>query len=239
MPATCFRVHRAWSRSGGIRSRAASMRPRSSSGRTTGLPPSPSISLPTARECSSSLERPPPHRPSPPHARGVSAHAPSRPEPVAAGASRSARDQPPVTMQTLHSWTEDGPTRHFSGVATYEKLVQVPEAMLAAGLRIELDFLARSRPSPRTAPLSGADASSGRGPGAGSRGASTINGHGASRAASGVHPIGSMSPACFRRARTGSRSRSRTWHSTRWQANHSPTTVRFGHALVTGSSLRI
>ena len=49
-------------------------------------------------------------------------------------------DQAPVQRETLHSWTEDDATRHFSGVATYEKTVRVPESMLATGLRLELDF---------------------------------------------------------------------------------------------------
>ena len=61
-------------------------------------------------------------------------------------------DQAPVKRETLRSWTEDDATRHFSGVATYEKTVRVPEAMLAAGLRLELDFGAVK---PTAAPATG------------------------------------------------------------------------------------
>ena len=60
-----------------------------------------------------------------------------------------SRDQPPVTREALRSWTEDASTRHFSGVATYEKQVQLPEGMLAPGLRIEIDFgVVKAVPAP-------------------------------------------------------------------------------------------
>jgi hypothetical protein len=60
-----------------------------------------------------------------------------------------APDRPPVTLEALRSWTEDGSTRHFSGVATYEKRVQLPEAMLAPGLRIAIDFgIEKAIPAP-------------------------------------------------------------------------------------------
>jgi len=43
-------------------------------------------------------------------------------------------------MEKLRSWTEDEETRYYSGVATYEKKVVVPEALLAPGLEVRLDF---------------------------------------------------------------------------------------------------
>jgi hypothetical protein len=58
-------------------------------------------------------------------------------------------DQPPVMMETLRSWTEDDATRHFSGVATYRKTVDVPEAMLRNGLGLRIEFgEARALPAP-------------------------------------------------------------------------------------------
>jgi hypothetical protein len=45
-----------------------------------------------------------------------------------------------VKMDKLRSWTEDEETRYYSGVATYEKDVTVPEELLAAGLGLRLDF---------------------------------------------------------------------------------------------------
>jgi alpha-L-rhamnosidase len=49
-------------------------------------------------------------------------------------------DKPPVAMQPLQSWTDAEATRHFSGIATYRTRVNVPDAMLADGLRQEIDF---------------------------------------------------------------------------------------------------
>jgi hypothetical protein len=43
-------------------------------------------------------------------------------------------------MEHLRSWTVDENTRYFSGLATYEKDVVVPESMLQEGLRVEVDF---------------------------------------------------------------------------------------------------
>lgn len=43
-------------------------------------------------------------------------------------------------MDHLRSWTEDEETRYFSGAATYEKDVIVPESMLENGLAVRLDF---------------------------------------------------------------------------------------------------
>ena len=41
-------------------------------------------------------------------------------------------------MATLHSWTDDEATRYFSGLATYERTVTVPQSML--GGRVVLNF---------------------------------------------------------------------------------------------------
>lgn len=46
----------------------------------------------------------------------------------------------PSPMQTLSSWTEREATRYFSGVATYEKDVDVPANLLQSGLSLRLDF---------------------------------------------------------------------------------------------------
>jgi hypothetical protein len=46
----------------------------------------------------------------------------------------------PVQMAQLHSWTDEEETRYFSGVATYEKEVTVPDNMLQNGLELRLDF---------------------------------------------------------------------------------------------------
>jgi hypothetical protein len=53
-----------------------------------------------------------------------------------------------VTMDTLRSWTDDDATRYFSGVATYEKSVTVPGAMVANGIAVQLDF-GEGRPIPQ------------------------------------------------------------------------------------------
>ncbi len=50
------------------------------------------------------------------------------------------KDAKPVTMEKLQSWTESEVTRNFSGVATYEKSVAVPAAMLKGGLGVQLNF---------------------------------------------------------------------------------------------------
>jgi hypothetical protein len=55
---------------------------------------------------------------------------------------------PAVTMETLHSWTDDDATRYFSGVAMYEKSVNVPAPMVANGLAVQLDF-GEGRPIPQ------------------------------------------------------------------------------------------
>lgn len=46
----------------------------------------------------------------------------------------------PTQMEHLRSWTVDETTRYFSGQATYEKEVTVPESMLQQGLAVRLDF---------------------------------------------------------------------------------------------------
>jgi len=49
-------------------------------------------------------------------------------------------DGKPSTMDQLKSWTESEETRYFSGSATYEKDVSVPDELLRGGLRVRLDF---------------------------------------------------------------------------------------------------
>jgi hypothetical protein len=46
----------------------------------------------------------------------------------------------PVTMETLRSWTEDPAQKDFSGVAVYEKTINVVPEMLAEGLSLTLSF---------------------------------------------------------------------------------------------------
>ena len=43
-------------------------------------------------------------------------------------------------MDHLRSWTDEEETRYFSGVATYEKDVDIKENMLQPGLALRLDF---------------------------------------------------------------------------------------------------
>jgi hypothetical protein len=79
--------------------------------------------------------------------RARSASDPARPSAVAVPLDLSTGwtvafgpDATPVIMDTLRSWTDDPTTRYFSGVATYEKTVNVPEAFLGNGLEAWLDF---------------------------------------------------------------------------------------------------
>ena len=44
------------------------------------------------------------------------------------------------TMDRLHSWTDDEATRYFSGSATYEKEVSIPEDFIRSGQVVQLDF---------------------------------------------------------------------------------------------------
>jgi hypothetical protein len=46
----------------------------------------------------------------------------------------------PVMMDQLRSWTNDEETRYFSGVATYEKAIDVNQSMSQEGIRVHLDF---------------------------------------------------------------------------------------------------
>jgi hypothetical protein len=43
-------------------------------------------------------------------------------------------------MDKLRSWTDEETTRYFSGVATYEREITVPNALLQKGRRVSLDF---------------------------------------------------------------------------------------------------
>jgi hypothetical protein len=53
---------------------------------------------------------------------------------------RFGKDSEPVTMDRLKSWTDDESTRYFSGVATYEREVNVPDRLLREGVPVKLDF---------------------------------------------------------------------------------------------------
>jgi hypothetical protein len=53
----------------------------------------------------------------------------------------------PIVMDTLRSWTDDDATQFFSGVARYEREISIPEQMLAARSRIQLD-LGEGQPIP-------------------------------------------------------------------------------------------
>jgi hypothetical protein len=46
----------------------------------------------------------------------------------------------PAEWNSLHSWIDDEATRFFSGVASYEKTVGVPAAMLRSGQSVQLDL---------------------------------------------------------------------------------------------------
>jgi hypothetical protein len=63
---------------------------------------------------------------------------------------RIGPDAAPQTWDTLRSWTDDERTRYFSGVAAYEKQVDVPASMLKPGHAVRLDFGA-----PRPLPVGG------------------------------------------------------------------------------------
>ena len=45
-----------------------------------------------------------------------------------------------ITMDQLHSWTDDAATKYYSGQAVYEKTVTVPAAMIKPAIRVVLDF---------------------------------------------------------------------------------------------------
>jgi hypothetical protein len=59
---------------------------------------------------------------------------------ISAGWSVSFGGRPPVQMTRLESWTENETTRYYSGLATYEKDVDVPEQLVRNGLSVRLDF---------------------------------------------------------------------------------------------------
>jgi hypothetical protein len=46
----------------------------------------------------------------------------------------------PADWPALRSWTDDEATRYFSGVAAYEKTVELPAAMMRPGLALRLDL---------------------------------------------------------------------------------------------------
>jgi glycosyl hydrolase family 106( putative alpha-L-rhamnosidase) len=46
----------------------------------------------------------------------------------------------PTEMQKLSSWTDNESTRYFSGVATYEKDVDIPDSVIRNGQPVKLDF---------------------------------------------------------------------------------------------------
>ncbi len=45
-----------------------------------------------------------------------------------------------VNYPKLHSWTDDEPTRFYSGEASYEKIIEVPRSMLSGTSAVLLDF---------------------------------------------------------------------------------------------------
>jgi hypothetical protein len=47
---------------------------------------------------------------------------------------------PPVAMERLRPWTDNPATRYFSGVATYQKRVVVPDGFVRDDLRLSLDL---------------------------------------------------------------------------------------------------
>src|SRR5579872_119738 len=53
-------------------------------------------------------------------------------------------------MQQLHSWTDEEPTRYFSGQAVYEKTVAVPPGFVRSDVRVWLNF-GKGTPLPPTA----------------------------------------------------------------------------------------
>jgi hypothetical protein len=62
---------------------------------------------------------------------------------------------PAVTMESLHSWSDDTATRYFSGVGTYTHSFEVSPASLGAGHRIVVDFGEGERVEPNPAIHSG------------------------------------------------------------------------------------
>src|SRR5260370_28215302 len=54
-----------------------------------------------------------------------------------------------VKMDSLRSWTDGESTRHYSGLAAYEKTFSLPDNFLREGIRVTLDF---GEGTPSTAP---------------------------------------------------------------------------------------
>jgi hypothetical protein len=52
----------------------------------------------------------------------------------------SVDKQPSSSWSSLHSWADDESTRYYSGVATYEKEIDVPSLFKQPGLKVFLDF---------------------------------------------------------------------------------------------------
>jgi hypothetical protein len=59
---------------------------------------------------------------------------------ISSGWKVSIGSAAPVQWDKLRSWTEDESTRYFSGVATYEKDVTVPAALIQQSRSLRLDF---------------------------------------------------------------------------------------------------
>jgi hypothetical protein len=45
-----------------------------------------------------------------------------------------------VKMERLHSWTDDGDTKYYSGAVVYEKGLNVPAVLVKSGINLYLDF---------------------------------------------------------------------------------------------------
>ncbi len=57
----------------------------------------------------------------------------------------------PVQMEQLRSWIDNEDTRYYSGLATYEKDVNVPQSLLQSGLTLRLDF-GEAKPAAQVGP---------------------------------------------------------------------------------------
>ncbi len=60
----------------------------------------------------------------------------------------------PRMMEHLQSWTEEEDTRYYSGLATYEREMELPDTLLQKGLEVRL-HLGEGRPIPQTPMKSG------------------------------------------------------------------------------------
>lgn len=71
------------------------------------------------------------------------------PEPILLDSGWTLRfgEGAPVALDRLRSWTEDEGTRYFSGVATYERAVDIPPGFLRKGQAVRLEF-GDTRPIP-------------------------------------------------------------------------------------------